>query len=174
MKLWHGLILVVATLMVIGGVVLLNNQYTAQQPQKQPAYKAPTTTPVPSPTPSLPTPTQPSYKPPVTPAPTQPSGLYDFYLQKAEYYQRYANTDLDMANMALSSANYHLQKANEYSDVPTYKTESVNTAFASMYRSEIEAYGSCMRDYQRHMQNYAYHQQMANEYLLKAQRELAR
>ena len=167
MKLWHGIILVVAILMVTSGVVMLNNQSSrdaAQQsqiPSQQPAYKPPT--PAPSPT-----------RPPAYTPPKQPSGLYYSHLQQAEYYQSCANTDLDMANMALSSANYHLQKANEYSDVPTYKTESVNTAFASMYRSEIEAYGSCMRDYQRHMQNYAYHQQMANEYLLKAQRELAR
>jgi hypothetical protein len=104
---------------------------------------------------------QPGPPPTPTPAPTPappPSSQRQYYLQQAEYYQSSAKTDSDMANMALNSANSNLQ----LSQMSTQGSE--RDFYMRLYQSD-------MADYQRYIGKYASDQQMANEYLIKAQRE---
>ena len=94
-------------------------------------------------------------KPASQPSTPQQSSQRQYYLQQAEYYQESANSDLNMANMALDSANFHLRMN---------QTGSMQDLWMRLYQSDME-------NYQRYMKQYASDQQMANEYLIKAQRE---
>ena len=137
-----GVFVAVFLIVVIIGGVVLGEKETSSSPVVEPKNPAvtPQTTPPPY-TPPINSP--PAYMPPV---PTE-SPHRDYYLGRAQSYQRMANHELDNANHYLRQANWEMDW-----DGPT-----------SMY-------SYYMRQYQWAMQNYAHYQKMANDYLIKAQR----
>ena len=112
----------------------------------------------PSSQPSAPSQAQPSTAPQAQPSAPSQSIQRQSYLQLAETYQGQAKSDLDTANSWLTSANSMslLSKA--------CTQESQRDLYMSFYQSDMENYG-------RYMGNYNNDLQMANEYLLDAQRE---
>jgi hypothetical protein len=97
----------------------------------------------------------------------------ELYLRQAQYYQQLANSALDNANNAMRQANYALERANEALDTINFwggDESSVLVKFAKDdYARYMSEYSDYLELYQFYMENYTRYQQLANDYLLKAQ-----
>jgi hypothetical protein len=160
------LLLIITAVLVLGlGIMSCTKTPSPYTNPYQPAPESPSSI-LPKPNlpphfaPITPAPITPSLpKPPTLPSPNLPTPLpkdysiYNLYLSQTEWYQQRANNDLNQANAALHSASEEL---------------------AQKQFGRAELYNYYMQTYQRYMESYADNQKMANEYLIKAQRELAK